>query len=340
MSATLWVNGEPADRWADYSALTWETCRMGGMGGASWTWGLGPDFVTKRFGVGAYVEFKLAGRRVWHGRWQNWDRKTDGDIARGIWDDGRTIPALDGSGNVTRDIAVALATATGSTYGWRVKTGLTGTVVGDGSDGPVSVVDLLEQQAKATARAAGVRADGRLYMSADPTSPRWFIDAGDIPLSDTDIGVVNRLAGRYRTSTGTYATERSTTAAAAPIVEETVDITSFGVLSAAQARDVLNQMLAIMGQRPSWSGSMTIHRSQITNFGGAEYIALENILGGHMVHLQSLSAGVRSQLGGMTSLDVVLDKATYTDGSDQIVLEAVGTQPTTHADAMRKVKLR
>lgn len=311
------------------------------MGTASWTWDLPSGFLSNRIREGAVAEIRCASRRVWHGRLQTIDRDTGGCIARGTWEDGRGIPALDGAGAVTRDLAVALTTATSPTYQWGViPDGITGTVVGDASDGPVSVVDLLEQQAMATGKVAGVRADRSIYLRPDPTTPTWTIDAGDLPTSDTDLGVVNRLAGRYRTTTGTYATARSAPIGAPPVVEQTVDLTRYGALTSLQAVDILDQLLAQIGQRPAWTGSLRLHRSQITTRGGVENVGLELITGGQMVSLRSLSAASRAAVGGRAHLNAVLSRAVCTAGSDYVEVEVAGTHPTTLEDAMRKVAIR
>jgi len=202
------------------------------------------------------------------------------------------------------------------------------------------VVDLLEQHAQATGVAVGVQPDGVVYARSDPSRVLWYIDGTSLALADSDVGTVNRLSGRYRTSTGGYATARSDTPAAAPIAEEAHDLTPFGTLTHLQAVDILNQMLAIAAKRPALAGSLTLHRSQITNQGGAEHINLAAVRGGQKARLESLPAAARSRLGGARHLDIILGSVTYTDGSDYITVEAAGTPETTFADAMKKVRRR
>ena len=331
----IFVGGVEAGQVAAHSRPTYETLADGGCGSASWEWNLPKTYGGQATTRGALVRIVDFGKTVYLGRLET---IADGAVTcRGLWSDGQTIAALDGSGNATRDVGVAIANAA-ARWGITNRHGISGTVYGDTGE-PMMMVDLLRQYAAQQGRYVGVDADGDLYSRVDATAPMWLIAAGDVDLGGSDATTYTRLIGRHRDMTGAFVTSYSASAPP-PVVEAIVDLTGrtgdkdWGRMTSLDATALLTRLRDRM-LGPTWTEPLTLHQSQIRTLGGGP-APLGSVRGGDRARIHSLTASQQAKYGA-PYIDVTLGSVARTIGEPMIEVAPVGTEPVTLEDAMAAV---
>lgn len=332
---TIFVAGIAASTVAAHSQPAHESLADGGCGVASWEWNLPRTYGGAATRRGAPVRIVEYGHDVYRGQI---DTIADGAVTcRGLWAAGETILALGPGGTATRDIGAAL-TQNMTRWGVTNRRGVAGVVLGD-ADEPVMMTNLLRQYAEQEGKYAGVDASGDVYVTS-ASATRWHIYAGDVDLGGSDSGTITRLAGRHRDMSGTYVTTHSDTLPG-PLVEATADLTGRaggtdrGRMSPADAKTLLNGILARMGGLPTWTTELEISQQQIRRIDGAP-AALANVRGGDTARIHSLTAAQQQEYGA-PYIDVVLGKVTRTIGSPIITIAPVGSDAMTLEEAMEAV---
>lgn len=334
MSSSFHIGGRWGEECGGHSPITMETKAEGGLGDASWTMTRSADqlpaFIRKR----ALVEVVSNGVPTYVGRILEVTRE-GGIRLRSLFDDCNTIPALDGTGAATRDVATAIAQARAN--GWEVANStLTGTVVGDNTE-PISAGDLLRLYAQQENKLVGVDAQRNVTVASMPTKPLWVVTHHDAELSSIDFDEPNAVAGRYRTSGGAVGiVYRFKAGAPKPIVMKTVDLTVRGVLTSAQAGAILDKVLERLDGRVRWSNDLELRLSQIQNTTGASPTSPTAVRGGHMARLLVVSAAQQREVRDL-HLDVVLGSVVHTDGEDVVTVTPLDAIPTTFEEAMEAV---
>lgn len=311
----------PATEIAAHGAPSWETLADGGCGEMS------ADFYTTR-GFEHPALRRQALVRVFLGLMPVYtgflvDFSAEGQlVARGLAD--RKFYALDGSGNPTRDIAVAVAQA--QARGWQVTNpdGVAGVPAGDLSQ-PATVGSLLADWAQETGSRWGVDGRGCLYLRPDATSAQWHIAPSLVALGTTSEGVASRLFGRYLEG-GIYKMVARGTPGGD---EELVDLTDRGEITTAQATAILDTALTATATRPGWLGGTEVSSDQLTN-GSGQSAPLCDVRAGQRVR----DHGAASVTTGAMWIDETIGKTRYTAGEDVIYLEPVNTAPRNLVDVI------
>lgn len=325
------LGGVPATEIAPHSPPTWETLADGGNGSASFEFGRSARFAPHVTAPGTLMEIMVGPQHVWLGRVQDYDRNSGELVGRGIQVDANSIPALDGSLNVTRSTAVALTTATASPWNYYVTNpiGYGGTASGDSSS-PMMVAELLNLVATEQGARWGQTPRAVLYMLPDPTVPTWTIVPGAAAFGATSEGQATHLVARYFNGTDFVTTLRENGASVA--VAEIVDLTGdeYGAMTQAQVWGILDAMLEGSRSKMGWVNGVTLHREQITFNGTPAFLP--------SIHARSrmVRAAVPTVFGSSQApwVDVALGKTRYTAGSDVIYLEPVNKAPRTLADVI------
>lgn len=333
--ASTWIRlggTTPATEVAPHTPPTYETWADGGNGEASFTFGRSAKFASHLTAPGTLVEILVGPFRVWLGRIGDFDRLTGEVIGRGIQTDALGIPALDGSGDVTRDYGVALATATAAPWNWVAWNTYTGPSVALGdSDQPQMMAaltgELAEQQG---ARWGQYPEHGGIYILPDPTTPTWTITPEAAAFGPTSEGQATHLVARYFNGSTNETAVRSDPLATVATAE-VIDLTERGTLTLGEVNDMLDAQLAATRAQTGWVNGITLHREQITMNGTPACLA-EVHARNRMVRAHGLPAAFGAMQA--TWVDVVLSKTRWTVGSPTIYLEPVKTAPRAFADVL------
>lgn len=320
----------PATEVAAHSAPSWETLADGGNGECSFDLALSAKTLPPLLERGTPLEIICGGTRVWLGRIGDYDRSEGRVIGRGIHTDAYQIPAIDGAGNVTRNIVTAMNTATLPPWGWRVdnSNGVSGTATGDAT-APQMVGQLFDEYAAQFGYRWGQDANATVYIAADPTTPTWLATPDTAAFGMTDESTPNHLIGRYFDGTVNASAIRYL-----PDVKvgraEFRDLTDRGTLTTAEANAILDAELAAAATRPGWVNGVTLHRDQLTTVGGTPAF-LPSVTARTMIRAHGLMADGLVQAPW---LDVVIGKTRYTAGEDSIYVEPANTAPRTLVDVI------
>lgn len=330
------IDGRWLSEVCGYGGATYGTLADRGLDAASFTLDPGPDGDPSIVRPDALVRIYADTEQVWMGRVESVDPSSLGVQCTSIWEDGYTIPALTSGGAMTRDVAVACLTARAAPWLWQVAIGgVTGTASGS-TDQPAMVAHLLEDLAADLGVRVGVVASGAIYLRADPTTPKWIITApinlGAAPAAP------NVLIARYdNVTTGSYATAfTSIPASGRAVCSPIIDLTKRGPMHALEALVLLDGMRAQIRRGRTWLTGMTVDRAQITTLGDTP-AALDEVRGGDMVRIMSLTASQQSEIGA-PYLDVVLGRVVNSeDTPDSIYLEPIGVMPQSMEDLLELV---
>lgn len=332
MSAVaLWVGGYPATEIAPHTPPTWETLADGGTGAISWSFELTPRSQHPALRPGSIVEVRVGSIPVARGALIDPDRTSWDCHAYGLQTE-RWL-ALDGGGNSTRDLNVAITNAIAR--GWRVSNP---TVIGSGlvlagdDSGVLTMQQLFSQLCvQQGGWRWGVRPDGRLYFGPDPTSPWWSAAPDTAVLGVTEEGTVTHLAGRYDDGTPPYKTTIRPEGDTTPRHEETADLTKKGTLTLAQAKTILDGALKELG-KTGFTNGVTLTRSQLTTVGGTDAF----LPGVSAVQTTMRAHGLISARASLQTpwLDFVVGKTAYTADQDYIYVEPVKLAARTLTDVL------
>ena len=321
---SIWVRFDlttPATEIAAHSAPTWETLADGGNGESSLDLALSAKTLHPSLRRGAFMEILCGPQRLWLGRVNDYDRSDGRVIGRGIHTDAYQIPAIDGSGNVTRNILTALNTASGAPWNWFVGNpgSLSGTATGDAT-APQMVGQLFDQFAAQEGKRWGQGPNATPYVEADPTTPTWLATPEAAAFGATDESTPTYLMGVFFDGTNNVKTIRSTPGATVARTEFR-DLTDRGTLTLSQANAILDAELTATG--PGWVNGVTLHREQLTTMGGAAAF-LPGVRARTMMRAHGLMTDALVQAPWV---DVVIGKTRYTAGEDSIYLEPANTAP-------------
>lgn len=318
---SLWVDGYQATRIAAHSAPTWEISADGGCGELKVSFSVEAGFEHQALQRGRSVQVKVGLFAVYWGRVVDYDRNTGELIAGGEF--GRNKLALDGAGNATRDLGVAISAAIGR--GWNVTNpgSVGGVATGTGS-GVQTVADLAREVADQSNTWIGINGRGEFYQTATPTTHRWLLAPGAVALAPTTEGMADFYAVRYFDGTN-YVTVTLGTSGE----EAEIDLTDRGTLTGAEASSIAANMNAKYQKRLAWTGGMEVPRHQITTRGGTPS-ALVDVMPLEMVRIPGLPVFSANALW----LDEVIGKVRYTAGADSIYIEPVATAPRNFVDVM------
>lgn len=327
---TLTLDGLAATELGAHSAPEWETLADGGCGEIKWSFLLSANYQHPMLMRGTAVELAWGSWPVWSGRLRSYDKATGEAIGEGWSRQAYDLLALDGSGNTTRDVAVAVTQAIAR--GWQVTNyaAVSGTVAGTSTD-PMTVGALLDARAKELGQRWGVNARRELYMRADPTVPTYQTLPASAVLSPSAGEWPTHFAGRFFDGASYVTTIRPSVATVGGRrQEEPVDLTDRGTLTLAQANAILDGTLATV-PKVGWAQGLTLSRTQLRTTGDvpAPLMAVE---AGPMLR----SLGVLCDNGVVQGpyADVVIGRTRYTAGASDIQVDPVGLETWNFADAL------
>jgi hypothetical protein len=318
VSTWLRIGGYPATEIAAHSPVTWETRADGGAFKASWAFALTRRSQHQALRPGALVEVICGGVPVFTGWLAYPDRTTWECTAYGLASvASEQFLALDGTLSNTRDVAAAIAQAQAAGWPATNPDAIAGTASGDATGNPVTLGALLDDRALDLGQRWGVDGQGRLFMAADPTSPRWLIAPEAAAFGITNESAAATLYGRYLDSTtSTYLTA----AAGSGVPQKAEDLSDRGAMSHAQAVAILDGMLVERSGR-AWTNGVTLTRDQIQTRGGTPAF-LAGVRAGQMARVLGLEYG-----GAGLALDTVIGMTRYTQDEHTIYLEPANTKP-------------
>ena len=335
MSVTEWVRvgGVCLHEIAPWGDLSYSTRWPLGCHEASW--GMSFRVLARRniLRAGQVVEVFAGGTRIWLGSlaqpdWSTGEFKADG------WYTYADGPAIDTGGTATSRADDAVAGAIADGIPWLGSSGIpvTPATASSSTDGVNAMSAILEDVATEAGMRWGVFADGMVTMAADPVAPTWQVAPGVIDLGYDDESFATILKVRYLDSgTSTYATITVTDAAALAIfgpVRETLDLTTYGPLTAPKAEAKAQGLLTLGRSRMGWSNSVEVGPYQMTTLGGVPADPSMVRAG------QAARVPVWDEFTSLPYRDLVLGEVDRAAGAGTVTIAPVDTQPQTLADIL------
>lgn len=327
------INGLPATEIAAHTPPVFETWADGGCGSASWAFAMSAKRSHRHLYPGALVQIKVGMHPLFSGRLSEPDRSTWECIAYGHASHAERLPALDGSGNLTHNVATATTSA--RSWGWVGADPfgvITGTVAGNDS-GLLMLANLLKQRADELGKRWGVNAKGQQFFRTDPTIPTMYLAPDIAVLGQTDEGLASHIGARYiNSTTNTVQTVVRPSDGSIPVEAiEPLDFTPYGAMSETQAYVKIDGLLAKGRTQAPWTSGMTVHRSQLQVRGVAPFLP-KITAGVDMVRLFGIPA---ARMSAGTTTNVVIGKTKFDAATpDLIYLEPLNTAPRTFADIL------
>lgn len=332
MTSAWWIRlggTLPATEIASHTQPIYETGANDGCLSANFALNVSPRSQHQMLEEGTKVEVVCGPTPMWTGEIDEYDRNTGEVQCRGLAATLRPRLALDGGGNVTRDVGVAITRNINN--GWKganpnnVGVGVTvpGAPGATGSD-PVTMGTLLDDLSEwySSGGVNGLRWRvnrlGQLETSPPGISePRWMVRPDAAAFGTTKASTPTYLAGRYFDGTN-YQTAYAGTPGPD---EEPVNLDEWGTLTLTQAQDILKGKLQRRGFT-GWINGVTLGREQFRTLGDSPGF-LGAVRGGQTMRAHGLPYSVTSSL----FLDVEIGKTRYVAGDDVIYVEPINTAP-------------
>lgn len=188
----------------------------------------------------------------------------------------------------------------------------------------------------------GRNARNQTYTPADPTTPRWLLDASDLDIGVADDRLYTRVVGTYVSSLDSEGEPVTSTVTVNDLIAQALygilpfelDLTPLGVITGVVATNYANQQLAEFAI-PEWSSRIVVTGQQLRT------------LNGHPAHLPDVEAmqmvrmfGLPTSYGGLrrqAATDVVLGETSIsTDSPGEITLAPKRVAVRSLADVARE----
>lgn len=346
----LRVGGEwlIADRhaWGD---LTYSSSWPGGCKEASWS--SSTTYAARHPSLvrGALVEIVYGGLVLWAGDLQEplWEGDEARFTAAGLCRRGERYVAFDSSLNTTdrADTAITEANGRGTGLGWTVDASIPTTALGTGATDAVNTVTaLLDAHAESLGQRWAVRADGVVYMAADPTTPAYFLTPGAADLGIADDNYASHVILRHRTTSGEPYRSAIYPDLADPATayelkyghsEFTRDVTDLGPMADADADALAQAVYEQSKARPGWTNGLEVTANELLTAGGAladlAIVAAEGA--GKLLRLN----GVPDEVALTPYTDVVIGEASWQVGSETVNLSPVGLVSRSQEDVLIEI---
>jgi len=263
--------------------------------------------------------------------------------ARGWASRGGDFDAVDSSGNPTTNPQTAVTQAIANGLPWTGASVFDATPLGtEGDPTTQRVSDLLNGWAVTVGKRWGVDVNAAAFVTTDPTTPTWFLDASDLDIGVADDGLYTRVRARYVSSvdatsgdpTGwsTVTSEDYAGQAVYGVIEYPMDLTPLGLLSSSTAAGYARAQRDLLTV-PQWLSRVTTNSQRLLTSGGLQ-AHLPSVKAGQMVRLFNVPnnlGGLRGELG----LDVVLGEVEYdTSSPAEVTIAPVGLAVRNLVDAL------
>jgi hypothetical protein len=314
-SLTIWVDGRLLALDALYGDVQHSTVWPGGSDQLSWTLGTQP---ARRFRGGKRVDAYYGPIPVFSGSLQEPDASQDQMTALGAWREGQNYPALTSGGAASTIPDQAIDQATSRGLQWSKPNSISSSSVAiDVSQGPAKLGALLDTYCDNQGLRWGLTPQREIYAKADDTTPTYQTLPLDRGLGYALDNYASTLYGRYFDSTtSTYQTTPPATDATAEgnhgHVEDTVDLTSRGPITAAKATSILNNLLLLGRAVPQWTTGITLSYGEIFDANGSP-VALELVAAGLLLRIPG-GLDMAMRLNGAMYLDVPIGRTSLASG--------------------------
>lgn len=338
----VYVEGQNVAALGYVGGLGWSHQWPGGCWDAGWDMaGLSRTAASRFLRRGAEARIYLGTWPVWRGELDEMGDAQGSFTARGYYRAAERFLALTSADTPTSDITQATTQAIAD--GWRVEQ-IPGVPPPTGV--PADEPQLLHQAIDTAATAAGVRwgvdAFGRVYYAADPTTPSLILTPGQPLMGRADDSYVTTIYAEYYSAlAGTPPVPsdplRVKTEDAQAVLDTGrsvafVDLKPRGVLSATDAQNIIDGMLAKGRARVGFTSSLTVGWHQLLTLGGTPANPA-TVTAGQMVRVYgAVNPDGSSVAGG--SVDFVIGATAHEAGSRSITLTPVGLEPRTLSDIL------
>lgn len=322
-----------------WGELEYMTRWPGGDFEATWKMDLPAGFQHPALRAGRAVEIMDGPLRIWQGRLSQPDRAEWTFTATGLCREASGFLALDGDGNTTTNVDVAVDAAIARGLPWRRPASLSPvTATSDlTTEGVNTLEQLLDQITDNLGQRWMVDPDGTVSMSLDPTEPTWHLTPGSVSLGLADDEYASTVFVRYSPAAGTF----ETTSATDPnpqggYREYPADVTGMGTISATKAANIALGILAKGKARLGWTGAIEATPYTLTTPGGTP-ADLSAVRARDVVRVHDVDD---VDLNGVTFIDIVVSEAHYVDGDSTIQLSPQGLVPRTFEAIQEEVMRR
>lgn len=329
------INGQWLSTIGAYSPITVE---YGPHGSEAASWEMNADLRHTYLRGNVAVDIYDGGICIWSGTLI--EPSSDGKYrAKGAWHDAEGLYPMDGSGNLTTNIDLALfhSIITRAELNWTQLASISNVEWASSATTDMTLADLFDRYAAENALRWWVTPQRAIAFGADPTTPLWLVPhaVAGRGLTPAEDEFYTHLRGRYLDAGGVYRTTEIGSADAAAVFGrrvQLIDLSELGNTTSTRANSVLTGMLLKSGARMGWGEGLELAHGQITTTGGTA-AALNQITSLQMVRLAGTVDASRPYIfRGYT--DIVLDTVRYTDGAQTISLTPMGYAPRTLGDAL------
>lgn len=268
----------------------------------------------------------------------------NGEMAvAGLWQQARDAISLTSGGSFTTvpDSATDGAISRGDVT-WTRPLSISAVAWTPTANGELTLEQLLDGYAAEMAMRWMINNSGEVEVRADPTTPTWHVPnaVAGRSLQPAEDEFVTHVVGRFITSISAagpaydIVTVGSADAAAAFGRRSVqVELEDLGVITSTKALAVITGMFLRAGARMGWSEGLDLGWGQIVTPGGVP-APLNQVQAGQMIRLAGVLDISRAYKLGQT-VDLVVGKSVYTDGSDRIALQIVDQASRSFADIFR-----
>jgi hypothetical protein len=253
--------------------------------------------------------------------------------------------AVDSSGNPTMKARTAVTQSIANGLPWTNPTVFDDDPIGTDDEPSMQRLDaFLSSWSVTVGKRWGVDPYGVAFVTTDPTTPTWYLDASDLDIGVADDGLFTRVRARYFSGVdadGNPTTPLTVTADDAVgqmvygVIEYPMDLTGLGMISGSTALAYAQQQLTLLTV-PQWLSRVTTNSARLLTPGGLGAY-LPSVRAGQMVRLFN----VPDSLGGLRNelaLDVVLGEVEYdTESSAEVTIAPMGLAVRSLADVSLKV---
>lgn len=323
--------------WGD---LQWSTDERG-CKDASWGISLPRGRRTSRLYRGALVEVSLGPEVLWSGVLDEPDWPGGEMRAKGLSYMAEGFLARDGLGAPTSTPSVAVDRAIDE--GWPVTRGdsIPTAAFTAEADGSNTVGALLESQADQLGQFWSVRADRVLRMEVADAAMTWHITPGVVDLGNASDEYASAIHITFLNPGGLVTfTTRSNAAALARFgpKEVSLDLTSLGNITLAQAEDYGDGLLAKGAGRLGWTSAIEVTADELLSAGGVRAVlpAVRSLQG---VRIHALYDDLQ-YLDGRTYLEVNIGSTSYVAESGVLTIGPLGSVAQTLSEAISELTER
>lgn len=281
------------------------------------------------------VELMAGPSSLWTGRLAEPDWTEMRFTALGLAADAGNFQALDSSSNSTAEPDTAVDEAIDRGWGVTRGAGIDAAAISDLTEGINSVAAILDTSADEQGEWWQVTADRVLSMSGQPAAPTYQIVPGVVDLGYADDDYSPTIAVRYRTTTGGFATELVTDAAAETRFgprEVPWDVTDLGPMTQARAQGLGAGVLAKGRSRLGWVSQIEVSANELLTMGGVP-ASLPLVRSLEVVRIH-VDYDDMLDLDGRTFVDAMIGQTDYEAGSPTIRLSPVGKVAQTLSEVM------